>query len=239
MFADAAVVLEFPIHAWRERFVTMKPWMKEVFFGVLAVSILGVVISNGRDLGKLEGRIEVSTGLIATNAERTKNIANVLRDLGVRLAWESIYTPFPAAVLVTNTPMQESGKWKISMTVLDTQKGRLTAYKANLHSRDDLGLVLMFGGSIKVLDKRAVSIEEMEAFAKETKSPLIGPSYINKKVSYIVYKDPRAVNLHLMNLGYAKTGGRKVPKADMWPELVKGIKEKKFFKGRPPPPPAP
>lgn len=211
----------------------MKPWMKELLFGGLAVAILVTVINISYNQGKFDARI-------ATNTERIKDIAGVLRDLGVRFAWEAIYTPFPTVVLV-GQPVGRAGNRKIGMGVIDTQRGKLTAYEAKLSGRKFLAL--MVGGSLKALDKRALSIEEMEAFAKEIKSPLIAPSYINKRASHIVYKSTGVVKTHLKGLGFTKTGDRNVPKADVWPDFVAAMKANKLrlklFQGKAPPPPAP
>lgn len=258
MFADAAVVLELPGHAWRERWGAMAEVLKGKLFeiviaGALAIVlalngiILTVVINNSRALGIVEGSAATNAKLVAANTGRIHDIASALRLYGLPFAWEAVHAPFSTALLVTK-PVRKSGAWKIRMSVLDGQGGSITAYEAKLRGRDDLGRVWALGGSIRALDGKALSIEQMEAFAREEKLPLFAPAYIDKKASFIVYQDAAKVNSRLQKLGYAEISVRKVPRVDKWEELVAVMHARGLnlgqFKGKPrkgksPPPPAP
>ena len=236
MFTVAATMVEFPGFVAPARLRAMsnflrKRWLELTVSGGIAlfvalnVAILAVVMSNSRDLGILEGRANTNASLIAVNADRVNDIANVLRDFGTRFAWDAIYSPFPTAVLVTK-PSLKAGAWKIRMNVLDGVGGNITVYEAKLNNRDDPAAVWMVNGSIKTLDKTALSIEEMEAFAKEAKSTFFAPAYINKKASYIVYAEAGKVNSRFKKLGYAPISFRKAPNFDTWGALVSVMRAK-------------
>lgn len=216
----------------REKSVFLREkWLELTVGGGIAlvaaanVAILAVVVSNSYTLGKLEGRASTNASLIAVNAERVRDIANVLRDLGTRFAWDAIYSPFPTAVLVTK-PSLKAGAWKIRMNVLDGVGGNITVYEARLNNRDDPAAEWKVNGSIKTLDKTALSIEEMEEFAKEAKSTFYAPAYINKKASYIVYAPAGKVNSRFKKLGYKQISFRKAPKIDSWGALVSVMRAK-------------
>jgi hypothetical protein len=184
----------------------MLNFLKEKWPELLIVAILlpiaGVVFSMKGDVSKLDGTV---IGVV----ERVQHIADAIPDLRIKVAYEATEMPYKTLIL-TGKPYKKDNENVVPLNIIDTNTGTKAIYLVT-GTTNSAQTLWALSGVVRTTDEAANSFTMMEKYSVDAKKPKFSPDNIDKKWSFVVYKDAAVLEDAIQKIGYEKVETGKAP----------------------------
>lgn len=136
----------------------------------------------------MKGELSSVSSEISATSQRVDRIANVLPDIGVKIAREEVSKPFEVAVVTTEPRKGGSVGWVGAVHVVDNVKKLRITYIVKLKGQDDESLACIVMGATKRIDSKAASFCDYESWSSDIKESIKAPSYVDTHASFVFRK---------------------------------------------------
>lgn len=216
--------LYFELPPWARGMIDLvrRKWAEILILAIMIPSfgfLINFVVNYGERLARQEAR--------------TDSIIAALPDLRTRVAFESVYSAFKTALIVSK-PYMQNASWKSDIHIVDAEHGKTKKYIVILKGRDDVGPLWTIAGSVQRLDNRAVPFSKMVGMGVTLKFKEYPPTFIDKETSFIVYKSAAKIESRLKYLGFKYNSGASVPKVRTWAKLLRALNSNQMKSVTPP-----
>lgn len=164
---------------------------------------------------------------ISRQKARTDNIIAALPDLRTRSAYESIYSNFRSAILLSKA-REESGKWGMRIRVLDGIKGKASVYKVHVQNPDDLNFNWSLNAIVMQVDAKAINFKDMKSMGITLHYEKFPPDYLVLDSSFVMHVDASQIEGRLRILGAKRVGISTAPKIRTWPMLMDALESSRI-----------
>jgi len=155
----------------------------EVLVGTIILGTLAFLAVKIVDITGTLGSVEAK---ITSTSDRVERIAQVLPDVGVRIAQEEIKRPIRTVVLASTPTVSPDGQVQTTVTVLDTTSSNKWVISVKLSSKDDrrtLGALAWAGAD---LDKDYYSFNRLQEYSKVAGEVEALPAYVDIRSSFVL-----------------------------------------------------
>ncbi len=157
----------------------------EILVVIIVLGTLAFLCKKVVDMSGTLGTVDAKT---TSTAERLNRIANVLPDIGVRVANEELSRAIQTAVLATKPIQTVDGDWEVAVTVLDAQSSKKWSVPFRLASKGDRQLVDELIGIGAEIDRNFLLLSSLQQYSRtaHVKNASI-PGYIDANASFVLY----------------------------------------------------
>lgn len=212
--------------------MTKDNWV-QILVGTIILGTLAFVAVKIVDITGTLGSVEAK---VTSTSERVDRIAQVLPDVGVRIAQEEIARPLKT-IVVASTPYQvNGGRYVRTLTVVDATAQVKWTTPIALASRDDRELVGALAWAGADMDREFSSFSEMQRYSRAARSSTELPAYLDARASFVLRSVAADEYIEQMNrLGLHPRRAMIHAAIESWPTLVVALKEREeIFKPAPP-----
>ena len=170
-------------------------WFKEKWFelvigGFVIAFSFGYVVPTLNTIVGEQGKL---AGQFTALEKRVGRIATGVNHLGVNIAYERIYSPFAAAVIITKPFQTEPGQWRIYVHYINPLKNQLLTFDPVIDGPDDKTLKYQLAGALYDLDKSALSVGQIQTLGTQAKIAAFAPNFVDEAASLISYESSEAI----------------------------------------------
>ena len=189
-----------------------------IILGTLAFVAVKVVDITGT-LGSVEAKV-------SNTSERVDRIAQVLPDVGVRIAQEEISRRIRTVVVASTPYAVRGGGLAVTLTVVDVAANTRWSTPIKLSSRDDRELVSALAWTGADLDHESSSFARMQEYCRIAKSDASVPAYLDARASFIMCSADADTYLELVSrMGVHPQKSRMTAEIDNWPTLCATLRK--------------
>ena len=197
-----------------------------IILGTLAYLAMNVVDMKG-SMGAITGTLGTVDTKVTTTSERVDRIAQVLPDIGVRVAKEEVTQTIRTAIVSTTPTQAADGKWQMAVHVIDADTGKKWTIPISLSSKDDRQAVYAVIGAVADTEPRYCSLSQMASWSGHAEKPIAIPRYVDARASFVLRTTDAGQYLKTISwMGSAPKESTLEKPVDTWDALIAALKDK-------------
>lgn len=143
-----------------------------------------------RDLGDLKGDVGGLGGTMDQVVARIDRIADVLPEMGIRIAGEEIEKAIESALFVTTPWQQSGGEWAAAVHWLKPKDNSDVIWHIRLPGPDSITTIWnglnMIDGAANTSDVDVVSFDKLEQWSVDVNRATFTPNWVSEDVSFVI-----------------------------------------------------
>jgi len=186
----------------------------EILILIVLVAIFGTGWTMRGDLSEQNAKIDGVT-------RRVDNIAKVLPDISVRVAYEALNNKYPTYVL-TSTPYKIHNEWQATVSVVDIFSKKISRFTTSVEGPLDKKASWLLAGRLDALNGNEISFKSMERLSMEIREPQFTPNVLDKASSFALQLGAPEVSAAVGEI-FLTNDKLDIKNYNSWSELLKAV----------------
>ena len=160
---------------------------KETWVEILVGTIiLGTLAFLAVKIIDMTGTLSSVESKVTSTSDRVERIAQVLPDVGVRIAKEEIKRPIKTVVVASSPTATTGGQFEVTVSILDIASSTKWSLPVTLASKDDRRILGALAWTGAELDKNYCSFNRLQEYSRVAGVDASVPAYVDAKASFVL-----------------------------------------------------